>query len=284
MRTPPAWLRQWRPEATAPGSCCANWPSRWCATCSNSRPRGFASFAERFAARDVLRGREVAAQRRHRRPVRRRGLGRRAAGAHRRRPAADFQRRSERAASRPDPLTRMNRCALLVIVLLVLANAGYFWWSARRSCRLRPGSGRAQRARAAAHVAPGATPSCCRSARKRSRARLLPESPDQSRCRFTLEAHREQRARRLLAGMRISPGFTLRAVLAWRSPARSPGPGPSRRPWCPARGRRAGTPVRGPTSRMPGPLSSTSSTSTPPKGSVIRRTVTRPGRSVVEGV
>ncbi len=58
LGTPPAWLRQWRPLATAPEVL------REVAVPLVSQvllfgERGFVPFAERFAARDILRGREV---------------------------------------------------------------------------------------------------------------------------------------------------------------------------------------------------------------------------------
>ena len=59
MRTPPAWLHQWRPEASAPGVL-AELAEPLVRTVLDFEARGFAPFAERFAARDVLRGREVA--------------------------------------------------------------------------------------------------------------------------------------------------------------------------------------------------------------------------------
>ena len=59
MRTPPAWLRQWRPEASAPEVLAELAPPLVQAVL-DFEARGFAPFAERFAARDVLRGREVA--------------------------------------------------------------------------------------------------------------------------------------------------------------------------------------------------------------------------------
>lgn len=58
MRTPPAWLHQWRPEASAPGVL-AELAEPLVRTVLDFEARGFAPFAERFAARDVLRGREV---------------------------------------------------------------------------------------------------------------------------------------------------------------------------------------------------------------------------------
>lgn len=59
MRTPPAWLRQWRPDASAPEVLGELAPPLVQAVL-DFEARGFAPFAERFAARDVLRGREVA--------------------------------------------------------------------------------------------------------------------------------------------------------------------------------------------------------------------------------
>jgi BirA family biotin operon repressor/biotin-[acetyl-CoA-carboxylase] ligase len=58
MRTPPAWLHQWRPEAKAP-EVLAELALPLVRTVLDFEARGFAPFAERFAARDVLRGREV---------------------------------------------------------------------------------------------------------------------------------------------------------------------------------------------------------------------------------
>ncbi|MBB4222561.1 biotin--[acetyl-CoA-carboxylase] ligase [Variovorax guangxiensis] len=59
MRTPPAWLHQWRPGASAP-EVLAELAEPLVRTVLDFEARGFAPFAERFAARDVLRGREVA--------------------------------------------------------------------------------------------------------------------------------------------------------------------------------------------------------------------------------
>ena len=59
MRTPPAWMRQWRPEARAP-EVLAELAAPLVRAVLDFEARGFAPFAERFAARDVLRGREVA--------------------------------------------------------------------------------------------------------------------------------------------------------------------------------------------------------------------------------
>jgi BirA family biotin operon repressor/biotin-[acetyl-CoA-carboxylase] ligase len=59
LRTPPAWLREWRPGATAPGTLRAI-AAPLVRDVLDFAARGFAPFAERFAARDVLRGREVA--------------------------------------------------------------------------------------------------------------------------------------------------------------------------------------------------------------------------------
>ena len=58
MRTPPAWVRQWRPDATSPAVLAELIPPLVRDVLAFGA-RGFAPFAERFAARDVLRGREV---------------------------------------------------------------------------------------------------------------------------------------------------------------------------------------------------------------------------------
>lgn len=58
MRTPPAWLHQWRPDARAP-EVLADLAGPLVRSVQAFEARGFAPFAERFAARDVLRGREV---------------------------------------------------------------------------------------------------------------------------------------------------------------------------------------------------------------------------------
>lgn len=58
MRTPPAWLRQWRPEANAP-EVLRELAEPLVRAVLAFEAGGFAPFAERFAARDVLRGREV---------------------------------------------------------------------------------------------------------------------------------------------------------------------------------------------------------------------------------
>jgi len=58
MRTPPAWLRQWRPDATAP-DVLRELAEPLVRNVLAFEAQGFAQFAERFATRDVLRGREV---------------------------------------------------------------------------------------------------------------------------------------------------------------------------------------------------------------------------------
>ena len=58
MRTPPAWLQQWRPEATAP-EVLHELVEPLVRNVRAFEAQGFAPFAERFAARDVLRDREV---------------------------------------------------------------------------------------------------------------------------------------------------------------------------------------------------------------------------------
>jgi len=58
MRTPPAWLRQWAPEAT-PASALAALAPPLLAEVQRFATQGFAPVAPRFAARDALRGREV---------------------------------------------------------------------------------------------------------------------------------------------------------------------------------------------------------------------------------
>ena len=58
MRTPPAWLRQWRAEATAP-QVLAELAVPLVRSVQVFEAEGFVPFAERFAARDALRGREV---------------------------------------------------------------------------------------------------------------------------------------------------------------------------------------------------------------------------------
>ena len=58
MRTAPAWLRQWRPDATAP-QVLAELAAPLVRSVQAFEAQGFAPFAERFAARDALRGREV---------------------------------------------------------------------------------------------------------------------------------------------------------------------------------------------------------------------------------
>ena len=58
MRTPPAWLRQWRPDATAP-EVLRELAAPLVRSVLAFEAQGFVPFAERFAARDVLRGREV---------------------------------------------------------------------------------------------------------------------------------------------------------------------------------------------------------------------------------
>jgi BirA family biotin operon repressor/biotin-[acetyl-CoA-carboxylase] ligase len=59
LRTAPAWLREWRPDATAPETLRAI-AAPLVRDVLDFAARGFAPFAERFATRDVLRGREVA--------------------------------------------------------------------------------------------------------------------------------------------------------------------------------------------------------------------------------
>jgi BirA family biotin operon repressor/biotin-[acetyl-CoA-carboxylase] ligase len=58
MSTPPAWLAQWRPDASAPQVLRGIVPPL-VAHVLLFGERGFVPFAERFAARDTLRGREV---------------------------------------------------------------------------------------------------------------------------------------------------------------------------------------------------------------------------------
>ena len=58
MSTPPAWIAQWRPEATAPQLLREIVPPLVSHVLLFGE-RGFVPFAERFAARDLLRGREV---------------------------------------------------------------------------------------------------------------------------------------------------------------------------------------------------------------------------------
>ena len=58
LSTPPAWLREWRPDATAAGVLRDMVPPL-VRTVLEFGTQGFLPFAERFAARDALRGREV---------------------------------------------------------------------------------------------------------------------------------------------------------------------------------------------------------------------------------
>jgi len=58
LRMPPAWVHEWQPGATADELLFALVPPV-IATVQAFAERGFAPFAERFAARDALRGREV---------------------------------------------------------------------------------------------------------------------------------------------------------------------------------------------------------------------------------
>lgn len=58
LRTPPAWLQQWQPDATPP-AVLALLAAPLARNLRAFEAQGFAPFAERFAARDVLRGREV---------------------------------------------------------------------------------------------------------------------------------------------------------------------------------------------------------------------------------
>ena len=58
LRTPPAWVQEWRPDAT-PGAVLRELVPPLVATVQAFATTGFAPFAERFAARDALRGREV---------------------------------------------------------------------------------------------------------------------------------------------------------------------------------------------------------------------------------
>ncbi len=58
LRMPPAWVHEWRPDAT-PGELLHGLVPPLVATVQTFAERGFAPFAERFAARDALRGREV---------------------------------------------------------------------------------------------------------------------------------------------------------------------------------------------------------------------------------
>jgi len=58
LRTPPAWVHEWRPNAT-PGELLRDLVPPLVATVQAFAERGFAPFAERFTSRDALRGREV---------------------------------------------------------------------------------------------------------------------------------------------------------------------------------------------------------------------------------
>jgi BirA family biotin operon repressor/biotin-[acetyl-CoA-carboxylase] ligase len=58
LGTPPAWIRQWRPLATAPEVLRELLPPL-VRNVQLFAERGFVAFADRFAARDTLRGREV---------------------------------------------------------------------------------------------------------------------------------------------------------------------------------------------------------------------------------
>ncbi len=58
MSMPPAWLREWRPDAGA-GETLRDVVPPLVRTVQAFAQQGFAAFAERFAARDTLRGRDV---------------------------------------------------------------------------------------------------------------------------------------------------------------------------------------------------------------------------------
>ncbi|HUD32976.1 MAG TPA: biotin--[acetyl-CoA-carboxylase] ligase [Variovorax sp.] len=58
LRAPPAWVREWRPDATA-GDVLRDIAPPLLRDVLAFGTRGLAPFAERFAARDALRGREV---------------------------------------------------------------------------------------------------------------------------------------------------------------------------------------------------------------------------------
>jgi len=58
MRTPPAWVREWQPDATAPAALARIAPPLL-RTVLAFADAGFAPLVQRFAARDALRGREV---------------------------------------------------------------------------------------------------------------------------------------------------------------------------------------------------------------------------------
>ena len=58
LNTPPAWVGEWRPEASA-GELLRDLVPPLVDTVQAFAERGFAPFAERFAERDTLRGREV---------------------------------------------------------------------------------------------------------------------------------------------------------------------------------------------------------------------------------
>lgn len=58
LSTAPAWVREWRPDATS-GELLRELVPPLVAAVLAFAERGFAPFAERFAARDALRGREV---------------------------------------------------------------------------------------------------------------------------------------------------------------------------------------------------------------------------------
>ena len=58
LRTPPAWVHEWRPDAT-PGALLRELLPPLVAMVQAFAECGFTPFAERFAARDALRGRDV---------------------------------------------------------------------------------------------------------------------------------------------------------------------------------------------------------------------------------
>lgn len=58
LRMPPAWVQEWQPDAT-PGALLLDVVPPLVATVQAFAERGFVPFAERFAARDALQGREV---------------------------------------------------------------------------------------------------------------------------------------------------------------------------------------------------------------------------------
>ena len=132
LRTAPAWAREWRPQAQALPLLETLAPPLLAGIERFAR-LGFADFAEGFSKRDVLRQRQIELS------DGRRGMGMGIGGGGElllRNGDGDHAISSGEVSVRPSAATapgadqsRLMRTAVVVAVLLVLANIGYFAWS-----------------------------------------------------------------------------------------------------------------------------------------------------------